>query len=66
MSNAYPTLQALHEAYASEPERISTPWNYWSERYLADGSFEVSIAWADGTSEVWKKKTAGPVMILQL
>ena len=65
MPTNYPSLQALHQAYASEPERTANTWTYWSEQHLADDSLEVTITLANGITDVWRKEPGGSTLTLQ-
>ena len=55
MATTYRSLEELHQAYASEPDRVTKGWNYWSDQGLPDGSIEVTVTQGNGTTEVWTR-----------
>ena len=65
MPTSYPTLEDLHQAYATEPDRIAGGWAYWSEEDLDDGSLHVTVTLPDMTTHVWTRAPGGSTLTLQ-
>ena len=65
MPTQYTSLEHLHQAYATEPERIDLGWVLWSQQFQADGSLEVTITLADGTIELWANGPTDSIFTLQ-
>ncbi len=65
MATSYPSLEALRQAYASEPDKIAQGWTHWSQQLRSDGALEVKVTRKDGTTEVWLQPSGTLVASLQ-
>ena len=65
-TESYASARLLRQAFATEEQKVATPWAASSTRPLEDGSAEVRILLVDGTAKVYTRTPPGADFVLQV